>query len=1065
MKRKFIWWLGFIALYLMYTTAVYGQWPTQRQNYQRNGAAPVSIDPNRVTLDWFYFPSDAIGTLTNASAIGFGTVVYGYLASDLSEKYVALNPADGSVLWTTVTRAAGLGLGAEPSPTIAEIDTGGGVTDTVVFVGGTTRRVLCLDLATGAIIWNTLLPVGSAGIRVSTPLVVDTVVVVQDYGSLASTLKIRGLHVKTGALLWETGNLDGRFYLNLAASNDTVYTATRGQIGATLLSPDSSGTVYMINAHTGAVLGSRHFYDHNFQAGISIIGDHIATVTRSRSAGSHLVIVWDSHDITTAPRTAERADFVNLSSPLTWEDPTSGETLITYSRVSNLIISRKISPGAGISGRAFVPTLGTGEVAGAVAALNGTHFQPDDAGYMYVNDMTGAFGGLHYWHKQFIDPNVAFGAWLTAPSISVDDDTLIFFVDAVGNAFAYRLIAGTRARAETWFDELGTYAPIPEVLMNIIPDNLETGTGGSDDTTLAVFENIGDADLTYSISHESSPMNLNAGDFPSVTSVTLSRTHPARDRMAVKFAEDNAITASDGFHEKKYIKIQRQAPADRMDFLEEEGIADMKDLYGFIKSTSFAVNRFAQAKARASQIGWLFVNDLTAQPVAPGGDVTLRLAAINPDSGYGQYFGEILLFNTNEPDSEGSYLDTNRMIVRLVVGFLGDSASVEAAHAGVTKSNYGDEGVQSPDVNWVFNGIHSLDQVGCFFYLGNDTGNFAGLKNQGATDINSQQAASGFRPDTTMEIVRDTLVDGVFADTVVGDWSYTKWVHTKLPLSIRQFAYAVKDSISPYSGDAVFQTFVIKNTGPVPVTDIELGLDADLDVPDFGTNRIKIDSTHDVVWMYDTVGVADIPIKFGWMRAPRDNVDSLGTAVLTGWINRSIAGSVEYYGNAARDDTIHHAFSIQRKFTTHPKGDYNMTIGAKHFSLNPGESRTETFILWAADTTLGDPNLLNRFKDWLRILGYYRGDTKGDGGTFLDDAVYLVNYVFSGGPDPLPFKGQGDVNDDGAVNLADIQYLLNYIFHGVWGGGSSPAPIDRDRFIAPYSSPRPGLTNDNNWKP
>ncbi len=53
----------------------------------------------------------------------------------------------------------------------------------------------------------------------------------------------------------------------------------------------------------------------------------------------------------------------------------------------------------------------------------------------------------------------------------------------------------------------------------------------------------------------------------------------------------------------------------------------------------------------------------------------------------------------------------------------------------------------------------------------------------------------------------------------------------------------------------------------------------------------------------------------------------------------------------------------------------------------------------------------------------------------LDDAVYILNYLFQGGPhaDPVCI---GDTNADGIVNLGDALVILSYLFHG------GPAPQD-----------------------
>jgi len=60
----------------------------------------------------------------------------------------------------------------------------------------------------------------------------------------------------------------------------------------------------------------------------------------------------------------------------------------------------------------------------------------------------------------------------------------------------------------------------------------------------------------------------------------------------------------------------------------------------------------------------------------------------------------------------------------------------------------------------------------------------------------------------------------------------------------------------------------------------------------------------------------------------------------------------------------------------------------------------------------------------------YRGDVNipgGDGVVDLGDVVFLINYLFKGGPAPDPFL-EGDVNCDGVIDLGDIVFLINYLF-------------------------------------
>jgi hypothetical protein len=61
------------------------------------------------------------------------------------------------------------------------------------------------------------------------------------------------------------------------------------------------------------------------------------------------------------------------------------------------------------------------------------------------------------------------------------------------------------------------------------------------------------------------------------------------------------------------------------------------------------------------------------------------------------------------------------------------------------------------------------------------------------------------------------------------------------------------------------------------------------------------------------------------------------------------------------------------------------------------------------------------------------GDADGSGSIDISDAVYLVTYIFGGGPAPNPLLA-GDSNCDSAVDISDAVYLINYIF----GGGPQP---------------------------
>jgi len=65
------------------------------------------------------------------------------------------------------------------------------------------------------------------------------------------------------------------------------------------------------------------------------------------------------------------------------------------------------------------------------------------------------------------------------------------------------------------------------------------------------------------------------------------------------------------------------------------------------------------------------------------------------------------------------------------------------------------------------------------------------------------------------------------------------------------------------------------------------------------------------------------------------------------------------------------------------------------------------------------------------------GDADGSGGIDIDDVVFLVGYIFAGGPAPEPLAS-GDADCSGGIDIDDAVYLIAYVFSG------GPAPCDPD---------------------
>jgi hypothetical protein len=64
---------------------------------------------------------------------------------------------------------------------------------------------------------------------------------------------------------------------------------------------------------------------------------------------------------------------------------------------------------------------------------------------------------------------------------------------------------------------------------------------------------------------------------------------------------------------------------------------------------------------------------------------------------------------------------------------------------------------------------------------------------------------------------------------------------------------------------------------------------------------------------------------------------------------------------------------------------------------------------------------------YMHSASVLHGDANADGSIDAGDLVYLQNYLYVGGPAPIPLEA-GDVNCDRIVDGGDVVYLLNYLY-------------------------------------
>jgi hypothetical protein len=67
------------------------------------------------------------------------------------------------------------------------------------------------------------------------------------------------------------------------------------------------------------------------------------------------------------------------------------------------------------------------------------------------------------------------------------------------------------------------------------------------------------------------------------------------------------------------------------------------------------------------------------------------------------------------------------------------------------------------------------------------------------------------------------------------------------------------------------------------------------------------------------------------------------------------------------------------------------------------------------------------------------GDADGSEAVDIDDVVFLINFIFAGGPEPFPYEA-GDVDCSGTIDIDDVVYIIGFIF----SGGYAPCDTDGD---------------------
>jgi len=99
--------------------------------------------------------------------------------------------------------------------------------------------------------------------------------------------------------------------------------------------------------------------------------------------------------------------------------------------------------------------------------------------------------------------------------------------------------------------------------------------------------------------------------------------------------------------------------------------------------------------------------------------------------------------------------------------------------------------------------------------------------------------------------------------------------------------------------------------------------------------------------------------------------------------------------------------------------------------LSPGEYEITASMVGCRDASYPEMVTINNdMVDGVDIdlAAVVLGDVTGDLAIDISDLVYVVDYMFNGGPQPAPMMS-GDLNCDGGIDIADLVRLVDYMFN------------------------------------
>ncbi len=181
----------------------------------------------------------------------------------------------------------------------------------------------------------------------------------------------------------------------------------------------------------------------------------------------------------------------------------------------------------------------------------------------------------------------------------------------------------------------------------------------------------------------------------------------------------------------------------------------------------------------------------------------------------------------------------------------------------------------------------------------------------------------------------------------------------------------------------------------------------------FGTSSPDMDAKRHCEWTFNLLGEPEMPI---WTAEP----DSFDVTCPTTFPRTSLPFPVQVKDATTQSPVSDALVCLWKRDEVYLSG-YTDSTGEVNFDPRP-------FTQGIMYVTVTKHNHIPHEQE-VEIPDCAPGDANCDGAIGPADIVYLVNYLFRGGPAPVPLQA-GDCNCDGSVAPGDVVYLLNYLYRG-----------------------------------